>query len=592
MAIPLFSLHSQQSVGIGEIPDLKLLVDWCTKVGFSLIQLLPLNDVGFNFTPYDAASSFAVEPMYLSPERLQGVDLRPFRQKISGLRKQFPLGGFRVNYKIKKEKMKLFFEIFRTNFLCHPEDGPRMDRTKDDIGDFSSFVKQNSFWILDYALFKVLKEIHKESSWESWPSEFKNRDPKALRILQDQYEQSLRFHQWLQWQLALQLEDARRYAAAQHQYFLGDMPFLVSRDSADVWANTNYFKLNLAAGAPPDAYMAKGQRWGMPPYEWQALERDGFRYIKEKLRFYENFYDLIRIDHAVGVFRLWTIPVEESLENGGLKGHFDPPGEELWEAHGRKLFSILVENTSMLASAEDLGVIPECSSRVLREFGIPGMEIQRWMKDWGKTYDFLSSEGYRAAAVSMLGTHDSTSLKGWWRFEAGTVDGEMMKRKFQEHGLNCEKLFPALFDLENSAHGRLLWRKEIANEDIFCEKIGRSMQSVNDLLDLYHASYGEKEKYLNFIGMESSPDDVTPEFAKKALLRACESQSIFSVHLLQDWFSMDENFSPDAWDYRINFPGILSPNNWTLAFPVALEEMMDLAVNLKIREINQTTGRL
>jgi 4-alpha-glucanotransferase len=210
---------------------------------------------------------------------------------------------------------------------------------------------------------------------------------------------------------------------------MGDLPFLVSRDSADVWSHQQYFKLELASGAPPDMLYAKGQRWGMPPYNWQAIEANKYDYLTEKLEFAENFYDLYRIDHVVGIFRVWTIPLSEPLEHSGISGSFDPAEEASWEDHGKKILSIMVKNANMLACAEDLGVVPACSYKILSELGIPGIDIQRWMRDWDKTYDFKKPDLYRYNSLATIATHDMSSLCAWWDFEAGTIDEELFMRK-------------------------------------------------------------------------------------------------------------------------------------------------------------------
>ena len=128
---------------------------------------------------------------------------------------------------------------------------------------------------------------------------------------------------------------------------------LVSRDSADVWAHPDFFKLEFAAGAPVDMYCAKGQRWGMPTHNWDRIRSDNFTYVKEKLKVAENFYDILRIDHVVGLFRIWSIPYNEPQETQGLNGFFDPGDENAWGPHGRDLLSILQKSSSLSLCAED-----------------------------------------------------------------------------------------------------------------------------------------------------------------------------------------------------------------------------------------------
>ena len=612
---PLFSIYSSKSIGIGELPDLKLLADWCRSTGMSLIQLLPMNDVGLNFRPYDAHSSFALEPMYLALEELMEVNLKPFRSDLKSLRQKFPpgppksclgisatersgragppksylgisatersgrAGPPKVHYGVKAAKQNLLWQIFRkTNH-------------KESKG-FKRFLQENKYWLRDYTLFKVIKEKNQEKSWEMWEEDLKTRKQDALEKFEREHQEKILFHAWLQWQLYGQFQTVKKYAAEAGVFLMGDLPFLVSRDSADVWSHQDYFKLDFSAGAPPDAYVAKGQRWGMPPYHWQNISRDHYDYLVHKLHYAQNFYDLFRIDHVVGIFRLWTIPVREPLEHGGLNGFFDPSDEKEWEEHGRKILSLIALNTTMLPCAEDLGVVPECSYRVLEELGMPGMDVQRWMKHWGGTYEFKSAEQYRVHSIATLSSHDMSSFIGWWEFEAGTVDEDLFKRKCESRGIVFEEMKDKLFDLEKSFHGRLRWRREIESVGQLAGILGRRDEEIRDFIHLYLASYNEKARFYRYLGWEEESPALSREtLAKLALERISASASIFSVQLLQDWFSLDRSFEYDPWDFRINFPGTMNEKNWTLMMPWPLEKMKKLTMNRRIKAIHLETKR-
>jgi 4-alpha-glucanotransferase len=567
VACALFSLYSSQSVGIGDFSDLRLLTDWCRKTRMSIIQLLPLNDVGFNFRPYDAQSTFALDPMYLSLDGLLAVDPSPFKPQIQKIREEFPLGQKRVDYRVKTAKLGLLWKIF--NSRTNPQD-PSFDR----------FMETNKFWLEDYALFKIIKETHYERTWEGWSEDLKHRKEETLCSFGETYALNILFQKWLQWQLCEQLKSAKQYALGQGVCLMGDLPFLVSRDSADVWAHQDYFKLGFAAGAPPDMLYSLGQRWGMPPYNWENISRHRYDYVIEKIKYAQNFYDLYRIDHVVGIFRVWTIPLSEPLEHAGLNGTFDPKEEDLWEEHGRSILSVMIKNSSMLACAEDLGVVPACSNKVLEQLGVPGIDIQRWMREWGKSYDFKDPDAYRKNSLATLATHDMSGLSAWWEFEAGTVDEELLKRKCREKNIAYETVVKDLFDKERSHYGRLRWKKDI------------SLTQAEDFADLYKDSFDEKEKFLAFLGSSAKTEEAyAPSFVKKALERAGESASIFSVQLIHDWLSLDGLAEGPLWESRINFPGTLSDKNWTLMLPLPLEDMLELPVNDVIRGINEKSER-
>jgi 4-alpha-glucanotransferase len=438
--IPLFTVHSKNSFGIGDFGDLLLVIDWAKSTGNTIIQLLPMNEVGSLFCPYDALSSFALEPSYICLQDFPALKKIKFKSKTDP--------DLHVDYSVKEEKLKLLWDVYL-----------KADLT--EASDFEEFQQKNFYWLLDFALFKTLKEHYQGKPWYEWEEKFRDREPRALQEFQQDNIEKITFQMWLQWIIFKQFKSAAKYAAKNNVLLKGDLPVLVSRDSADVWVHPEFFKLDFAAGAPPDMYAAKGQRWGMPTYNWEMICRDGYRYIKEKLKYAQEFYDILRIDHVVGLFRIWSIPYNDALANQGLNGSFDPADEGCWAEHGRKILSVMAQNTKMLLCAEDLGVIPRCCTDTLLEFGIPGNDVQRWVKDWNVEHNFLRPPQYRQLAVAMLSTHDTTNWKAWWQYEAGTVDEDLFRRKCQERGIDFTKISPELFDLDFSFHGRLRWSKEI-----------------------------------------------------------------------------------------------------------------------------------
>ncbi|MBI4394887.1 MAG: 4-alpha-glucanotransferase [Candidatus Omnitrophica bacterium] len=601
VATPLFSIYSKKSVGIGEIPDLKLLVDWCKQTKMSIIQLLPLNDAGFEFVPYNAQSGFALDPMYLRLSDLEGVSTRSFRDEIELLRSTYgtrygrdrflssssktnlsrnvPGTVTRVDYRIKAAKLELLWKVFQKNAAKIPS-------------AFNRYVKRNHSWILDYALFKVIKEEQGGKKWEDWPQDLRERKKEALERFEREHRDQIRFQMWLQWQLFRQFKETRRYARSKKVLLMGDLPFLTARDSADVWSHPEYFKLDLSSGAPPDAYFFKGQRWGSPPCNWEKIAADSYDYLIGRLKCAERFYDLIRMDHVVGLFRLWSIPLSEPLENGGMNGFFDPRDESTWEEHGRKLLSTVIQNTKMLVCAEDLGTVPECSYRVLGEFAIPGTDVQRWIRVPENEYSFKLSENYRKNSIATISTHDTASFNAWWEYEAGTVYGPLFERTCKQKGISFEDIEPKLFDLGKSVHHRLRWRKEISSPEILSRVLNRAESEIWDLIDLYRYSFGEKSKFWNYLNLPGRFEEKSsPALAKAALEKISRTNSIFSIQLLQDWLALGKLFKEDSWETRINFPGISDENNWTLTVPVSLEELKKLDVNQIIKAINTAAKR-
>ena len=577
---PLFSLYSKKSIGIGDLNDLRLIIDWVKHTGNSIIQLLPLNEVGPLFCPYDSISSFALEPAYICLEKLPQPNKNTLKKKIVQLSKEFPTGRAYVDYGVKQAKVSLLWDIFQ-------EGKSHLDK------DFEKFTADNAYWLKDLALFKVLKECQGGKPWYEWEDGYKNRQRLALDDFSREHEKGITFQMWMQWQLNQQFKEVKKYAAAKKVLLKGDLPILVSRDSADVWAHPEFFKLEFAAGAPPDMYCAKGQRWGMPTYNWKKIAVDGYRYLAEKLKYAQNFYDILRIDHVVGLFRIWSIPYNEPMENQGLNGFFDPKDEHEWSQHGRNILLAMLENTKMLLCAEDLGVVPKVCTDTLKEFGIPGNDVQRWAKEWKTKHDFLVPEDFRGLSVAMLSTHDTTNWPAWWENEAGTVDEGLFIRKCSDHRqINFHKVKDKLFDLTRSGRGRLRWLNSIDSVDKLIGILGKEKQELADFIELYKNTYQEKEKLwkqLNLSGPMREKSD--KEIVRSALKINLDANAIFCINTLIDWLYLNDIFKGDPYSNRLNTPGTISEKNWSKTLPISLEELLKHKVSGQIRQMINSSGR-
>ncbi len=586
VAVPLFSVYSSQSIGIGEFRDVKYLIRWCKETGMSILQFLPMNDVGNDFAPYNAVSSFALEPMYIAINKLKNVNLSPFKKEIRKLKKLYKCGSNRINYKIKKEKLDLLWKIYNRSYINR-------------INKFEMYRSDNSYWLRDYALYKVIKEKQSNKKWEDWECIYRTRNKESLREFEKVNLKRIVFFYWLQWQLFEQFKLVRDYAQKKDLLLMGDLPFLVARDSCDVWANQKHFKLNLFTGAPPDMYFALGQRWSMPPYNWNEIEKDQYIYIRERLKYAENFYDMYRIDHFVGLFRIWTIETDLPDEKAGLIGNFDPQQEDSWEEHGKKIIDIMIQNSEMLPCAEDLGTVPNCSKKILQEYGIPGMSVQRWAKERNDSYTFLNPEKYRINSVATISTHDSSTIVDWWYNEAGTIDEKLFKRLCLEKDVHendsSEAIKKSLFDLTNSNQGRLLWKKEIKNVNTLLDILGTNIEKGYEFVELYLDSYNEKNKFWDFLNIiKKYQNKISTDFIQKGLTKINQTASIFSIQLLQEWLSLEESFlrKNEETCYRINFPGIVDDKNWTTVLPYSLEELQELKINSLIKDINKDCNRI
>lgn len=571
--VPLFSVYSKKSLGVGDFDDLKMVIDWAGQTGNSIIQLLPMNEVGSLFCPYDSVSSFALEPAYIAIGKIRETKNRPM--EISPARTTY------INYAIKNEKMRFLREAF-------------FQGSGEDFKELVKFKNENAYWLRDFVLFKALKDYYKGSAWYKWETNFRNRDTRALEAFEKEHAKEISFQAWLQWQLYRQFKEIKTYAASKKVLIKGDLPILVSRDSADVWAHPEFFRLEYAAGAPPDMYCAKGQRWGMPTYNWEQIKNDDFRYIKEKLKYAQNFYDILRIDHVVGLFRIWSIPYNEPMENQGLNGFFDPREEDKWGEHGRAILNAMLDNTDMLLCAEDLGVIPKVCTDTLRELGIPGNDVQRWVKDWNVKHDFLKPKDYRELSVAMLSTHDTTNWPAWWENEAGTVDEGLFIRKCSDNRrINFIEVRDKLFDLSRSCHGRLRWLDSIDSSGKLVWILGKKREEVGDFIDLYENTYREKEKLWEHLGLGGQMrEECDSEIMRAALKISLESSAIFCVNTIIDWLYLTGVLKGEPYQYRINTPGTINDKNWSLTIPISLEELLKHKMNEEIRQMIEDSGRI
>jgi 4-alpha-glucanotransferase len=507
-----------------------------------------------------------------------------FQSELEELKRMFPVGKAYVDYRIKKEKLKLLWDIFNSRQSCN--------------SDFDKFIQDSAYWINDFALYKVIKEHNQGKPWYEWEPPFRNHQRDILESFRKEHEKEIIFVMWVQWQLFKQFREIKKYAALKKVFLKGDLPILVSRDSADVWAHPEFFKLEFAAGAPQDMYAALGQRWGMATYDWDRIAIDGYGYLKAKLKYVQNFYDILRIDHVVGLFRIWSIPYSEPKENQGLKGFFDPPDEKRWEGQGRKILSVMLKNTKMLLCAEDLGVIPEVCTKALEDFSIPGSDVQRWMKDWKTKHDFLKPESYRRLSVAMLSTHDTTDWQAWWENEAGTVDEGLFMRRCSDHRqIDFGAIKDKLFDFSRSRHGRLRWQDSVDSVEKLVKGLSPQgtvpKEHLADFIDFYQNSFHEREKlwkHLKIKGPMREKSD--PEILKSALKITLDAKAIFCINTIIDYLGLADILKGDLYPYRINTPGTISDKNWSLVMPISLEDLLEHKVCAEIKKMIAASGRI
>ncbi len=317
VSIPVFSLRSKDSFGVGEFTDLKLLVDWASKVGLKLIQLLPVNDTITTYTwrdsyPYSAISAFALHPIYLNLEEVAGKHdahiIKSLKKKQKQLNELADVDYEQV-LKFKLSAAKELFEVQKSKFL--------------NDKDFKAYFEDNKDWLVPYAAFSYLRDRNGTADFTKWKI-YSSYDKAAIEkyvSTKAKHYENIAFIYFLQYHLHLQLKNAVDYAHKNCVIIKGDIPIGVSRQSCEAWMSPDLFNMNLQSGAPPDDFAVKGQNWGFPTYNWEKMAHDGFEWWKRRFEQMAKYFDAFRIDHILGFFRIWNIPIE-SVQ--GIMGYFEP----------------------------------------------------------------------------------------------------------------------------------------------------------------------------------------------------------------------------------------------------------------------------
>ncbi len=472
VAVPLFSLRTNDDFGIGEYADLPKLGDWCVANDLKIIQILPINDTTAHYDwrdsyPYNAISAFALNPVYLNLERLNAFPPIDSRGKCLAFDGVNDIGGKAtfdvVNDMEKKAFKKTQTTLNKKDFVDYPKVlkakwkyfqtafEQQWDTLKETY-DFQQFVKDNEDWLPDYAQYCA------------------ERDGNGTEI-----------HLFLQYHCDKQLREAVKALHDKGLMLKGDIPIGVNPEGVDVKSHPNLFNLDVQVGAPPDDFAAEGQNWGFPSYNWKAMAKDGYAWWQRRLQVMARYFDAYRIDHILGFFRIWEIP---KTAKSGLMGHFSPAlplsveeiesqgfhfvkskhlkkgvdtlfitasnekdkyiprielqntkayqalsegqkqaidalyedfyfhrHNEFWKQKALEKLPALINATPMIACGEDLGMIPACVPEVMQQLGIMSLEVQRMPKVFG--HPFVQTEDLPENCVYTTGTHDMPTLRGW-----------------------------------------------------------------------------------------------------------------------------------------------------------------------------------
>jgi 4-alpha-glucanotransferase len=393
------------SHGIGDFgAEAYRFIDFLHAAGQKLWQVLPLNPTGYGDSPFQCFSASAGNPLLISLDRLadQGLLSKADLQNVPA----FPIES--VAYEaVNRFKMPLL-QAAATRFLA---DASAQNRT-----EFDEFCAANAGWLNDFALFMAIKRAQNLVAWTRWPADLAARQPEtierakrdlALHVLGEKFFQFEFFQQW---------QALRDHSRGKNIRIIGDVPIYVAHDSADVWANRQFFLLDergeplKMSGVPPDYFSATGQLWGNPIYNWPLLQQTGYRWWVERTCSALRLYDFIRIDHFRGFEAYWEVPAGETtaLHGRWVKG----PGAELFSVLRREFGDLPI-------IAENLGVITPEVEAIRHEFGLPGMAILQFAFGKDPQAPTFKPHNYVRDLVAYTGTHDNDTVVGWWNSGGG-----------------------------------------------------------------------------------------------------------------------------------------------------------------------------
>ena len=652
IAIPVFSLKSENSFGVGDFGDLKRMIDWAVSTQQKVIQILPINDTTMTHAwtdsyPYNSISIYAFHPMYADIKQMGTLKDKSAAAKFN--KKQKELNGLpAMDYEaVNQTKWEYFRLIFK-------QEGEKVLAS----GEFGEFFNANKEWLQPYAVFSYLRDAFQTPNFREWPrhSVYNAQDIEKMCRPESVDYPHIALYYYIQFHLHLQLVAATKYAREHGVVLKGDIPIGISRNSVEAWTEPYYFNLNGQAGAPPDDFSVNGQNWGFPTYNWDVMEKDGYRWWMKRFQKMSEYFDAYRIDHILGFFRIWEIPMHAVH---GLLGQFIPSipmSREEIESYGlpfREEYLIPYIHESFLGQ-----VFGPHTDYVKQTFLLPAEAPGIYhMKP-----EFATQ---REVESFFAGKNDENSL--WIRDGLYTLISDVLfvpdtKEKDKYHpriGIQRDFIFRSLNELEQNAFNKLydqyyyhrhndFWRQQamkklpqltqstrmlVCGEDlgmipdcvssvmndlrILSLEIQRmpknpmyefgylneypyrsvctiSTHDMSTLRGWWEEDYLQTQRYYNtMLGhYGTAPTVATPELCEEVVRNHLKSNSILCILSLQDWLSIDGKWrNPNVQEERINVPS--NPRNyWRYRMHLTLEQLMKAEeLNDKIRELIKYTGR-
>ena len=404
IVVPLFSLVSNEGWGIGEFGDLPMFARWLMEAGQSLVQILPIHEMPpIESSPYSAMTAMALDPIYIrmsSVADFSGLGgehaLDPAEHAEIKRLQQLPRIEYSSIRRLKDRWLRRSFERFLRL---------EVSRGTPRASAFDAFVAAQAWWLDEYALFRAISASHETSPWTLWPEPLARADATAIADARGMLRHEMTYRSYLQWIAAAQWSEAKRLSWPSRVF--GDLPFMISANSPDVWARQDEFRFDATIGVPPDAFSETGQDWGLPPWRADVMARNDYTWMRARSRRYGDLYDGYRIDHLVGLYRMYVRPIDKAIAP-----FFDPPDEPSQIALGETLIDIFAaaESEPELI-AEDLGSVPPFVRASMERLRLPGLKVLRWERHWNREgQPLIDPREFPEQSVATTGTHDIEPL--------------------------------------------------------------------------------------------------------------------------------------------------------------------------------------
>lgn len=648
VAIPVFSLRSEKGFGVGEFPDLKKLSDWAHSTRLSIIQILPINDTTANYTwtdsyPYAAISVYALHPQYLSLEQLQFGIPKNLQEEYRKSKEVLNADKF-VDYEAmiagKWKYLKAVFDYHKKDIL------------KDK--DFSKFISENAEWLKPYAAFCVLRDRNATPNFNEWKTHKKYVAGKIAQIFESDHAdyEAVMLHAWVQYQLHLQLKDAVDYAHGLGISFKGDLPIGIYRHSVEAWTEPELFGMDFQAGAPPDQFSDLGQNWEFPTYNWEVMKANDYDWWKKRFKVIARYFDAMRIDHILGFFRIWRMPLSATQ---GLLGYFYPAipvtlkefaarqipfnfdrycrpfinDQILWEYFGHEN-TVIAEHFMEVANGQYFFKPEYDSQRKLNEY------FKSNPRDWaeeklinlaanvlfiqefnGKDYVYhprfninktdsfrFLPEGEQKALYDLYIDYFFKRQDGLWYEQAMEklpvlLTATDMLICAEDLGLVPDCVPVALDELGVTALKVQRSPKENApyyhpQSAGYMNVVTASSHDSSTLRQWWKENRELTQHYYNFQLQQhgTAPSELLPELAEIIMKQHLHSEAMLAIFPIQEFFATDAALvNPNADDERINNPAVF-PHYWRYRMHVSVEELIEHKdFNEKIAHLVAQSGR-